>query len=135
MPQTLEWYVYHYNVNARQIEKYNVFDHFSFANALNRLPRNKQEFATALQKEAMYYFWAKSEMEVVLCSWPPYIEKAEYDRLTKEVESRKINKQSIRVLNVNPVAETKIDIYEQLMLNWDAFVDYTWNTLNKLAEA
>jgi hypothetical protein len=130
--KNLKWNVFRENINTRIIEKYNVFDHCSFYNDVTKLPRkNKIEFSESLRKEAMYYFWSKCEMEVVIVSWPPHINLDEYKRLTKEYDEH-VNKRGEppRLLNVHPTVGEKIDIYEQLMLNWDLFVDYTWNTLN-----
>ena len=134
MPKTknLVWNVFHENFNARKIEVYNVFNHSSFYNNVIKLSRkNKDEFAEQLKREAMYYFWSKCEMEIVVTSWPSYIDENEYQRLTKE-RNEHIEKRgdTPRVLNFCPTVGSKIDIYEQLMLNWDMFVEYTWNTLN-----
>ena len=134
MPKTknLVWNVFHENFNARKIEIYNVFNHSSFYNNVIKLSRkNKDEFAEQLKREAMYYFWSKCEMEVVITSWPPHIDAEEYKRLTQEYNEH-IEKRGNepRILNVRPTVGEKIDIYEQLMLNWDMFVEYTWNTLN-----
>ena len=134
MPKTkhLEWNVFRYDFNARKIETYNVFNHGSFYNDVMKIPRkNKLEFAEKLRREAQYYFWSKCEMEIVMTSWPPYIDESEYQRLTKE-RNEHIEKRgdAPRVLNVCTTVGSKIDIYEQLMLNWDMFVEYTWNTLN-----
>jgi hypothetical protein len=127
----LEWNVFHHNVNAKKIERYNVFNHSSFYNSVIKIAKNKETFSEDLRKEVMYYFWAKCEMEVVITSWPPYIDAKEYERLTKEnntwIEQRG---EPARCLNVCMTVGEKIDIYEQLMLNWDKFVEYTWNTLN-----
>ena len=134
MPKTknLVWNVFRYNINARIIERYNVFNHSGFYTYVLKIDRkDKTAFAEQLKREAMYYFWSKCEMEVVITSWPPYIDANEYDRLTKE-NNENIDKrgESARVLNICPTVGEKIDIYEQLMLNWDMFVEYTWNTLN-----
>ena len=126
----LEWNVFHHNVNSKKIESYNVFNHSSFYNNVINLDRNKETFSENLRKEAMYYFWAKCEMEVVITSWPPYINNKEYERITKE-NNENIEKRGepARCLNVCMTVGNKIDIYEQLMLNWDRFVEYTWNML------
>ena len=52
----------------------------------------------------MYYFWARCEYEVVISGWPPA--HGDVDR--------------------------KVDIYEQLMLNWYAFVDYVWEHVKRI---
>ena len=49
------------------------------------------------QKEVMYYFWGRAEYEVMIGGLFERGQKA------------------------------KIDIYSQLKLNWDRFIDYLWN--------
>ena len=98
---TLQWKVWRYNVNARKIEEYNIFQHSSFLNDLIKLFQeqySKEVFAEELKQKLRYYFWARCEFEVTVVGYPP---------------SHK---------NV----ERKIDIYEQVMLNWDVFLDYVW---------
>ena len=46
----------------------------------------------------MYWFWSKCEHEIIISSWP-YTDKA----------------------------AAKIDIYQQVMMNWDIFLEYTWS--------
>lgn len=129
--KNLEWNVFRYNINARKIEKYNVFSHGGFLKELAKFPKDRTIFEDRLRREAQYYFWSKCEMEVVITSWPPYIDTEEYQRLTKENNEHIAKRgEPPRVLNVCPTVGEKIDIYEQLILNWDMFVEYTWNTLN-----
>ncbi len=130
MLHKLEWYVYRYNINSRKIERYNVFEHSGFVNQLGKLPNERNLFAERLRREAQYYFWSKCEMETVVCSWPVYIDYDEYRRLRDEVDIKSQQSSAIRVLNVSPTVGEKIDIYDQLTLNWEAFVNYTWNALH-----
>ena len=46
----------------------------------------------------MYYYWSKCEWEIILSAWP----------------SRK------------DFNEEKIDVFDQINLNWDRFADYVW---------
>lgn len=48
-----------------------------------------------------YYFWSKCEWEIIICPW------------------------------VGKADDIKIDVYDQLMLNWDKFVDYVWSEVHK----
>lgn len=52
----------------------------------------------------MYYYWAKCEWEVIISPW-------------------------IAQHNDN---EIKVDVYWQVMNNWDIFLDYVWNNKKKL---
>lgn len=127
--KVLEWNVFRHDINSKKIVKYNVFDHSSFLASVKKLRMDKDTFSEQLRREAQYYFWSKCEHEVIITSWPAYISKEEYERITKEVTSIESRDKIFRVVNIVPTVGSKIDIYEQLMLNWNNFVEYTWNKL------
>ena len=97
----LEWYVLYYNSNTHRIEQFNIFDHASFNKAVMKIfdkgkLMDMAEFEDAIDKEAMYYFWCKAEYEVLVGDW------------------------------ISKKDEQKIDIYGQLDMNWDRFIEYLW---------
>lgn len=96
----LNWNVYWYNQNIDAIESFNVFSHRGFHRAVLDIfnaYQHMDEFETAIEKEAMYCFWCKAEYEVVVRGLFQY------------------------------KAGRKIDIYDQLKLNWDKFIEYLWD--------
>ena len=112
----LEWNVYVHDFNARQIKVWNVFDHWKFVEDFGKyakkLERNKElteeqkkeQFEERLRRELMYYYWSKCEWEIILQAWPA--------------------REDFR--------EEKIDVYDQVKLNWDKFLDYTWQNRRQL---
>jgi hypothetical protein len=106
----MEWKVIRFNINRRKIESYNVFKHASFYREVAKIcagcPR-KQVFAEELRRNAMYYFWSKCAWEVIISEWPP----APPERNVAE----------------------KIDVYDQLRMNWEHFVNYVWRHRKELA--
>lgn len=101
----MEWFVYREDFNARQIEKFNIFDHCSFNKEVKELKEkefSKDEFSEELRHIVMYYFWSKCEYEVIITSWPPYVKDNEIQ-----------------------IGE-KIDVYDQIRMNWERFVDYVF---------
>ena len=70
----------------------------------NRNEIDKMEFKEKLRKELMYWFWSKCEYEIVISPWVGR------------------NKEE---------AEVKIDIHDQVMLNFNRFVDYCWSFKEK----
>ena len=104
MKKKLEWKVFTFDFNRDELEIFNVFDHGSFMEDLNKnFKKNKNDFdafAKQLDVDLHYYFWSKAEWELIMS---PLI-------------SRK-------------ATETKIDVYDQISLNKDAFINYTWKTL------
>lgn len=96
------WYVFRYNINSKTIEKYNIFEHGGFKHDCMQLLINitdKEKFIIELKNTLQYYFWCKCEYEIVISAWPP---------------------------SHNDV-QRKVDIFSQVMLNWNVFVDYVWN--------
>ena len=97
----LKWYVYLENFNSRSIVTYNVFKHFNFYQDVKEAIRqieDKQNFSEKIKRIAKYYFWSKCEYEILITSW----------------------------IATNNFKDKKIDVYDQLELNWDRFIDYIW---------
>ena len=100
----IEWYVYYHDFNAQKIIKWNVFNHGTFKNEVNKILQeklNKDNFSEKLKREVMYYFWSKCEYEIILSPW------------------------------TGRADDIKIDIYDQIMMNWNSFVGYMWSLKNK----
>lgn len=96
----MEWNVYYHDSNAKKIIEWNIFKHGSFRKETYDLLKsdlNKEEFIEQLKRSLMYYFWSKSEYEVLILPW------------------------------VGEAENIKIDIYDQIMMNWDKFVNYVWS--------
>ena len=129
------WNVYREDFNHRTIVKYNIFDHSGLAQDVNKLLKEditKDEFAEQLKRSLMYWFWCKSEHEVVITSWPVYIDKTELDRLNTEFDKYN-NKWGHNPYNINvsPDVGKRVSIYDQVLMNWDQFVNYVWSNKDK----
>lgn len=127
----MEWNVYRHDFNRKTIEKFNIFDHGRFTEDVNRLLKGdvtKEEFAADLKHKIRYYFWSKCEYETILTSWPCYIDKEELDRLNFEYEdyNKKYRHYPYKI-NVAPDIGEKVDVADQVFLNWNIFVDYVWS--------
>lgn len=95
------WNVIVHNINADRIETYNVFEHGGLRRDIAELAKKRKtqaEFAEELRRSLCYWFWSKCEWEVLVSPW---------------CGSR----------NVKPL---KIDVYWQVMNNWDLFLAYAW---------
>ena len=80
--KNLTWYVFYHDVNAQEITKFNVFDHWRFDDDVQKNLKDcktKKEFATALRGDLFYYFCSKAEYETVLGPWCG-------NRCTKEIK-------------------------------------------------
>lgn len=96
----MEWNVYRYNINAKKIEPMNIFRHSRFTDDVIKAMRTcetKETFAEEVRHSLAYYFWSKCEYEILISGL---------------FDSEK---------------EYKVDIYSQVMLNYDRFINYLWN--------
>lgn len=107
----LTWNVYVYNFNHKKIEVHNIFDHSRFVEdcqkACKKYGDNKELFEDYIRGSLMYYYWSKCEWEIQLAPWP-------YHEGRDEME--------------------KIDVYMQVELNWDHFIDYVWDSKKELTK-
>ena len=102
----LEWNVFVGDFNSGLIERHNVFDHWRFMEDLKKLARRckdteREQFEKELKRDLMYYYWSKCEWEIVVDHFPPSDNK---DRFRP----------------------SKIDVWDQIELNWQNFTDYVW---------
>lgn len=98
----MKWNAYYYDYNGNQIKSFNIFDHWKFREDvekdLNKY-KDREEFAKALRGHLFYYFCSKCEWEVLISPWAGKRE---------------------------PDATVKIDVYDQVMQNFEQFLDYVW---------
>ena len=108
----MHWFVYKDNFNARTIEKYDIFNHYSFDKDVKEIyKRYKNDFNTfseEIKKSLMYHFWSKCEWEIIISDWPP---------------------------STKDKVEEKVDVYDQVMLNWKVFINYVWEQAHKRKNA
>lgn len=114
----LEWNVYIGDYNHRHIETYNIFKHTSFVKDCQKIVKrysktekaegvfNREAFAEEIRHELMYYFWSKCEWEVIIDHWPPH----------------------------ESFQSEKIDVYDQIRLNWNVFIDYLWSHKEEISK-
>lgn len=125
------WNVYREDFCTRDIIVYNVFNHGSFNDSVKKLMKkklSKDDFAEALRKEVGYYFWCRSEYEITVCSSPTYVENDSVEKLIDERDKfKRDNGKYPCVSYVKLKSAQKIDISDQLHLNWEAFVDYVYS--------
>lgn len=95
------WLVWNWNFTSDALVEYDVVPVFLRAlKAAKKAdrPKTKGEFGEFLRREAAYCFRAKCEYEMIVHGWP-----------------RREN-------------DEKVDAYQQLRLNWDAFVEAFWKS-------
>lgn len=128
----LEWFVFLHDWNSKDIRPFNVFNSARFYDGLLRIKKSMKKkpldfdaFSKELNSIAMYSFWAKCEYEIIITDLTCTIDNEELRRLQKVDEDS-------RVEYVNLACHKKVDIYEQLKLNWDKFAGYIFENLNSV---
>lgn len=103
MKLNLKWNVFYHDINRQKITTFNIFDHWKFAEDVQKSLKkfkDRDEFAEQLRRDLFYYFWAKSEYEILISAW----------------------------CGCRDSKELKVDIYTQVMNNFNIFCDYVWNS-------
>ncbi len=106
LAKKLEWNVVYHNVNGEEIEVHNIFDHGGVMKDIEKAVKKcdtREAFAEEMRRTLMYYYWSKAEWEVIVSPWCG-------GRNTKDI---------------------KIDVYWQVKMNWERFIDYLWNAVKK----
>lgn len=102
------WNVYIGSFNDRKIDVFNIFDHGKFyedcVKNKKKNGKNREAFEEQLKADLHYYYWSKCEWEIILSHWPPF----------------------------KDFKEEKIDVYDQVLLNWKVFTNYVWDHLEEL---
>lgn len=129
---SLTYYVYVENINKRKIEKYNVLNDGIIEELLKHVDKfsDKKQFAEALEQIIMYHYWSRSEWEIILTDWPPHMKTEELSKLNSDVDKyQKDYGHDPYSITVNLSTAEKIDVYDQVMMNWNIFLDYAWENL------
>lgn len=99
------WNVFNYSHNKGEMITFNVFDHYRFGNYVRELCARDvtfEEFERQLRTDVRYCFWCKYEYETWIMQYNGDEEKGK-----------------------------RIDVHDQIALNWDRFVEYVWAHKNE----
>ena len=98
----LVWNVIYHDFNKKQIGIFNVFNHIGFEDDVRKHFKKcatKEDFAEQLRRSLFYFFSGKAEWEIVIQPW----------------------------CGGKSTPDKKVDVYWQIMNNWDIFLDYVWS--------
>ena len=128
MKNKLVWNVYLYDTSNKQIISVNIFELSSrFNKDIEKLKKDmkkhdKSWFNEELKKALLCSYWAKVEYEIALTEPFPSINNKELIRVNN-LERNKY------MYDINLNAYHKIDVYNQVNLNWDIFIEYVYNNI------
>ena len=130
----LSWKVIMEDFNSHKIIYYDLFKSGYWEKVAKELKEEKhsvfQAWSDAFRQKLMSQYWSRSEYEVVVTSWPPYIKVDDVQKLQDEIANREKTwgSKPLRV-NITPTVARKIDILEQLDANWEVFSKYVWRNI------
>lgn len=145
------WNVYIGDFNSGEIKEWNVFNHWAFyddcVKAKKKFKKDKEAFAKEIRSSLMYYFWSKCEWEIILDHWPSGEHYNMRKIFTLEEMHNDLKYPEDKLLGApdrrfqvrvfpehNRYKVKKIDVYDQVMNNWERFIDYLWENRDKLKE-
>lgn len=121
----LNWNVFYLDFNAKKIVQFNVFNHYSFSLSLEEYTKNHkkelkkenltekerkeliEKYKKEIHNDLMYYFWSKYEWEIGITE--PF-----EDHIVKQDRE---------------YPWEKVDVYDQVNMNFDIFFDYIYKNL------
>lgn len=108
---------------------HNIFDHVRFMNDLVQIKKytDFEKFEKEVDLSLMYFYWSKCEWEVVVTSFPPYINNEELEKLIRERDECIKNFGRFIRTYTNLETTEKVDVYKQVRMNWKPFINYLWN--------
>lgn len=114
------WNVFYFDVNKKKIIVRNLFEmSITFNGDFEKFKYTQQgnttreDFERQLKLILMYTFWCRRDYEIAMSDlcWT-YPDATDGDKLREYDHYEK--------------TATKVDVYSQVMANWDRFVDYVW---------
>ena len=132
------WICQHFDCNAQVIKNYDVLKYRERAiKQMKKKSNTKEEFASLLKREMMYYYWSKCEWELIMhptddgrIILSPWVGCREPEKVSVDVTDREdFDWKGFARYHCNRLV--KIDIYDQLEYRWNEFVDYCWNYRHK----
>lgn len=136
--KSLSWKVKNFDVNRQVIEDYDILKYREdLIRKLKKKCDTKEEFSEELRSECMYRFWSKCEYELIieitdeerilLKPWAGC--RDEEDVAIDVTEDTSFDWKGFAEEHISQQRyknEAKIDVFDQLIWQWDSFVDYCW---------
>ena len=129
----MEWFVTYESWYGQRFERINILKYYEdFIKKLKKKVNSYYEFSEELRREMAYHYRSKCEWEVVLkrendrlymLPWPQH----ENDVGVDITDDKLFDWNGLfekKVERCYSKTECKIDVYDQLLYRWDAFVEY-----------
>lgn len=96
--------------------------------AYKKYKNDFDKFSKAVHSSLMCEYWARSQYEIIVAPWPCRLSEEEVERLSQDIEKQKKTYPDAVYHSAYPRIERaiKVDIYSQIMMNWEVFINYLW---------
>lgn len=89
-------------------------------------------FTKGIKHAIMHEYWSRCEYEICISGlFSDMVASEEIDRLNKE---RKEHPTQVRFDTKTDGNKFKIDVYTQIIMNWDPFIEYVWNNRKLISQ-
>jgi hypothetical protein len=132
----LTWKVKIFDCNKQAIVDYDVLKYQEdFIKRLKKICADKEEFSERLRSQMMYYYWSKSEYELIVSInvdkviLSPWCGCREPDKASIAVFDKSFDWLAFAMYHIGKQiysSKAKIDVFSQLAWKWNEFVDYCW---------
>ena len=144
----MNWNVYNYDINRKKIEVVNIFEHRTFTEYVKKAAKKcetKDEFAEQLKRELRYYFWSKSQYELIIevtednhIFLNPWVGCRNPEEVRIDVtDDTDFDWRSFAEEHINRQMyynKAKIDVYDQVIMNWGKFVEFCWDNKKEISK-
>ena len=131
----MKWNVVFEDYETGKLTLFNVFDDVGFRLDVEEIMKqkyDKKQFLYKLDCTAWFHFGSKIEWELFYYRSPITINAEEIKRIADEYQKRlESGENNLDDFEVKPKKWRKIDVNQQLHVNWDHFTNYVWNESKK----
>lgn len=138
----LKYNVLYHDLNSDNFKYYNIFVYGSFNEYIKKHLKEsatKMEFAEKIKSELRYYFWSKTEWEmiitkkddrIIMTPWCGSRNMPEFDVTDNKDLDWPLFYDWIAYQKYAVDGAIKIDVFDQVMFNFIEFVNYVWRNKN-----
>lgn len=127
----MEWNVFLADWNNKSIKRFNIFKHTKFRAEIEKAledTKSKEELAEKVKFIVFYFYGSKCEYEIVITEWPTHVSNEAVEKMLKDRQEYKDkNGHYPYNTNIEFACAEKIDVRTQVLLNYDAFINYIWS--------
>ena len=133
----MKWNVVFEDYETGKLTLFNVFDDVGFRLDVEEIMKqkyDKKQFLYKMDCIAWFHFGSKIEWELFYYRSPIIINAEEIKRISDEYQKcLESGENNLYDLEVHPKKWRKIDVNQQLYMNWERFANYVWSEYQKIS--